>query len=70
MNLVEKLSREIERVAALRERWRVAELIGRRRRTVLSGITMMTAALDAGHTAAGGDDRIKVIEAIKRLEGF
>jgi hypothetical protein len=64
--LPEKLSREIERVTILREKYR----LWREQAAVTAAIAMMTAAIDAGHTAAGGGDLIEIIQAIRTLEGF
>jgi hypothetical protein len=64
--LPEKLSREIERVTILREKYR----LWREQAAVTAAIVMMTAGIDAGHTAAGGGDVIESIQAIRTLEGF
>jgi hypothetical protein len=33
-------------------------------------IAIMTAAIEAGHTAAGSGDTVEMIAAVRHLEGF
>ena len=68
MNVAEKLSREIARVTELREQYKsVAGLPGVNCAPVLA---MISAALDRAHRAAGVDDALGQIAAVKELEGF
>ena len=67
-NVMEELSRQVERVATIRERYRCLEDIPR---VVLSPATyLMSAAIEAGHKAAGSGDILQIVRAIEDLRGF
>ena len=68
MNVAEKLAREISRVTALRCRYE--ELRGDAWEDAEPAIAMIAAAIEAGLKAAGVDDAITQMKAIKELEGF
>lgn len=68
MNVAEKLSREIARVAILRERYMSLDRMpGVNVKFVLVRISN---ALDIAHAAAGVDDALEQIAALRELEGF
>lgn len=62
MNAAEKLAREISRVTALRCQYEEVN--------VEPAIALMTAALENAFKAAGVDDAITQMTAIRTLEGF
>jgi hypothetical protein len=66
MNLVEKLCREVERVAVIREQYREPER--HPAAFVRPAIALMDAAIEGTHQAAGGIEEIAV--AIRELEHF
>ncbi len=68
MNAPEKLAAEISRVTELRERYK--SLRSMPGVNVEPAIFMMTAAIANAIKAAGVDDAIAQIKAIKDLEGF
>lgn len=68
MNLPEKLAREIRRVTELREQYRKLE--GTPNVMVAPAMAMMNLALETACTAAGDDNVINQILALKELEGF
>jgi len=68
VNLAEKLAREIRRVTELRELYREA---GKEPRVnVAPAMMMMDMALEAACIAAGKDDAVEQLAALKELEGF
>ena len=67
-NIMEELSRQVERVATIRERYRYLEDLPR---VVLSPATyLMSAAIEAAHKAAGSGDILQIARAIEDLRGF
>lgn len=68
MNVAEKLAREIRRVTELREQY--AKLDGMPNVIVKPAMMMMNMALDAACEAAGMNDALTQIAALKDLEGF
>ena len=68
MNAAEKLAREISRVTALRCQYEsVLPVLGQR---VNPAIDMMNAALEKAFFAAGVDNALPQLNALKELEGF
>jgi hypothetical protein len=78
MNLVEKLTTEIERVSAIRNRYAGYErdLViaydrdGGPRGSVVPAIMMMTMDIDIAKRALAEDDAIACLAALKELEGY
>jgi hypothetical protein len=73
VNVAEKLARELVRVAAMRERYREAQLDNNRRggsANMGPAIYLMTGSIDAGCEAAGSGDAMAIIAAVAELEGF
>lgn len=68
MNVAEKLAREIARVTELRGQY--ASLDGMPSVNVKPVMTMIDVALEAAKRAAGVDDAVEQIRALKDLEGF
>lgn len=68
MNVMEQLSRETARVAALKVRY--DDLRGQERVEVRPTVWMINQTLEQAHEAAGSGDPIKVIAALKGLEGW
>ncbi|WP_088342456.1 MULTISPECIES: hypothetical protein [Rhodomicrobium] len=69
MNVAERLSREIVRVTVLR----AAYVHGDNPLSVpntVAVIAIMTAAIETGHNAAGSGSVVKMMSAIRTLEGF
>lgn len=71
MNAMERLTREIERVAVLRERYRAMSLEAFSVRANFGpAIQLMTAALEAAHQAAASGDAVTIIRVLQDLQGF
>ena len=68
MNVAEKLARELVRVTELRSQYE--DIRGAKGVNVEPAIYRMTIAIDQGVKAAGVDDAITQMKAIKELEGF
>jgi hypothetical protein len=68
MNLVEKCSREIERVTILRVAYTLTDVIAGS--TTAPALALMTAAVEAAHNALGSGDAVAIIAAIRELEAF
>ena len=68
MNAAEQLARELTRVTELRERYRQLETLPGV--DVRPALMLMDRAIDQGLEAAGSNDAVQVIEALKELEGF
>jgi len=68
MNVAEQLAREISRVTAVRERY--AEIDGMPQVNVKPVLLMIDQTLERAKLAAGIDDVLIQIEAVKELEGF
>jgi hypothetical protein len=68
INAMERLTREIERVVVLRERYRAISLAVRA--NFGPAIQLMTAALEAAHQAAGSGDVLTIIRILQELQGF
>lgn len=68
MNMAEALSREVERVAILREAYR--SLPDNHQPAVRPVICLMNVAIETGHLAAGSNDALSVIAAYKGLKDF
>lgn len=68
MNAAEKLAHEIERVTILRSRY---ESLRRMPNVIVAPqIAMMTAAIEMAKKAAGSNDALEVLQALKELEGW
>lgn len=74
VNLVAKILEELERVTAMRERWRrYADEwapFGRAYANLGPGIVLMTLAIEEAKAAIAGDDVIASLKALRSLEGF
>jgi hypothetical protein len=71
INAMERLTREIERVAVLRERYRAISLEAFSVRANFGpAIQLMTAALEAAHQAAGSGDVLAIIRILRDLQAF
>lgn len=68
MNMAEALSREVQRVTELCERYRSIEK--HQGLNVGPAIAMMDIALEGAHIAAGSNDALQVIQAYTYLKGF
>jgi hypothetical protein len=68
MNIVEKLSREIERVTVVRERFRGPN--GDPQIDHIATVLIITAAIETGHIALGDGDVISIIKALRDLEAL
>lgn len=68
MNVPQKLATEISRVTMLRERYKSFRGMGSV--NVEPAIALMTHAIDAAIQAAGVNDALTQIDALKNLEGF
>lgn len=64
MNVAEKLAREIRRVAGIRHYYEEIGPSGQ------FGLMMIDQSLEAGCVAAGKDDAVEQIGALKSLEGI
>jgi hypothetical protein len=69
MNIVEKCSREIERVTVLRAAYALTDRMAGRQ-ALAGAVAFMTKAIESGHTALGTGDPVTIIAAIRELEGF
>lgn len=79
MNVAEGLSREIERVVILRERYRHASalqhaMVGEMPEpwpdAFAPTVAAMTEAVEAAHTATGSGDVVAVLRSFETLKGF
>jgi hypothetical protein len=78
INAMERLTREIERVAIVRERYRTIGKIDFASVTPLNfnvvnaapAIHLMTAALEDAHRAASSGDALTIIRVLRDLQGF
>jgi hypothetical protein len=70
INAMERLTREIERVAVLREQYRALGNKGLAQLNVGPAIHLMTAALEAAHRAAASGDALEIIRVLQDLQGF
>lgn len=68
INLMDALTRNIERVAAIRERYRIR--IGEARVNVAPAIHLMTDALETAHRAAASGSIPDIARSLRDLEGF
>jgi hypothetical protein len=68
INLMDALTRNIERVAAIRERYRIH--IGEARVNVAPAIHLMTEALETAHRAAASGNIPDIARSLRDLEGF
>lgn len=72
-NLMEELSRQVERVTIIREHYRVVDIATMNMKRAVNpwpAIDLMTAALEAAHQAAGGGDILEIARVIRDLKGF
>jgi hypothetical protein len=68
LNIAENLAREISRVTSIREHY--AEIDGMPQVNVRPFLFMIDQALERAKLAAGIEDAVVQIEAVKELEGF
>lgn len=68
MNIVEKCSREIERVTVLRAAYALTDMVAGS--ATAPAIMLMTKGIEFGHTALGSGDPVAIIAAIHELEAF
>lgn len=68
VNMAKALSREVQRVATLRERYNSAQ--DHPQINAAPVIMMMDMALEKAHIAAGSNDATQVIQAYKNMQGF
>lgn len=68
INLMHALTLQIERVAAIRERYRIH--IGEARINVAPAIYLMTDALETAHRAAASGNIPDIARSLRDLEGF
>lgn len=68
INLMYALTRQIERVAAIRERYRIH--IGEAGINVAPAMYFMTDALEAAHRAAASGSIPDIARSLRDLEGF
>lgn len=72
-NIAEQLSREVERVTMLRERYRTLEDcrdIATGPRAFWPAIELMNAAIEASHQALGSDDGVEVLKMLVTMKEF
>lgn len=70
MNMGEALSREVERVSALRARYEETGRITKDAGPMQPAIVMMNGALEQAHMAAGSANALWVLRAYEDLRGF
>jgi hypothetical protein len=68
MTGMDALTRQIERIAAIRERYRL--LMGDRRVLAAPAILLMTDALETAHRAAASGNIPDIARSLQDLEGF
>mgnify|MGYP003522557390 CR=1 FL=1 len=68
MNAAEKLAREISRVTLVREHYEEAGRLTAGRAVVGPQVVMMTKVLEDAFVAAGSNDALQVLAALKDLE--